>query len=88
VSGQSAISKQVAALESHLRAQLTLRTSRSQSLTEAGRDFYESAVRLLGDPRSKAHPVRRDGSAGRSVVAAVRWIGAPIRRADALSTVR
>jgi DNA-binding transcriptional LysR family regulator len=47
--GQPAISKQVAALESHLGAQLLLRTSRSQSLTEAGRDFYESSVRLLGD---------------------------------------
>jgi len=37
--GQPAISKQVAALEEHLGAQLLLRTSRSLSLTEAGRDF-------------------------------------------------
>jgi len=47
--GQPAISKQVAALEEHLGAQLLMRTSRSLSLTEAGRDFYESAVRLISD---------------------------------------
>ena len=47
--GQPAISKQVAALEEHLGAQLLMCTSRSLSLTEAGRDFYESAVRLIGD---------------------------------------
>ena len=46
---QPAISKQVAALEKHLGAQLLMRTSRSLSLTEAGRDFYESSVRLIGD---------------------------------------
>jgi LysR family transcriptional regulator for bpeEF and oprC len=47
--GQPAISKQVAALEEHLGAQLLMRTSRSLSLTEAGHDFYESAVRLISD---------------------------------------
>jgi LysR family transcriptional regulator, regulator for bpeEF and oprC len=47
--GQPAVSKQIAALEAHLGAQLLLRTSRSLTLTEAGRDFYESAVRLIGD---------------------------------------
>jgi DNA-binding transcriptional LysR family regulator len=47
--GQPAISKQVAALEAHLGAQLLRRTSRSLSLTEAGQDFYESAVKLMGD---------------------------------------
>ena len=47
--GQPAISKHVAALEEHLGAQLLMRTSRSLSLTEAGRDFYESAVRLISD---------------------------------------
>ena len=47
--GQPAISKQVAALEERLGAQLLMRTSRSLSLTEAGRDFYESAVRLIND---------------------------------------
>ncbi len=47
--GQPAVSKQVAALEARLGAQLLRRTSRSLSLTEAGQDFYESAVRLLGE---------------------------------------
>ncbi|HEY0961619.1 MAG TPA: LysR family transcriptional regulator [Pseudomonadales bacterium] len=46
---QPAISKQVAGLEAHLGAQLLLRTSRNLSVTEAGRDFYESASRLIGD---------------------------------------
>src|SRR6202047_4805638 len=47
--GQPAVSKQVAALEEHLGAQLLMRPSRSLGLTEAGRDFYESAVRLISD---------------------------------------
>jgi LysR family transcriptional regulator for bpeEF and oprC len=47
--GQPAISKQIAALEMHLGAQLLQRTSRSLALTEAGRDFYESAVRIVSD---------------------------------------
>src|SRR5579859_6370671 len=47
--GQPAVSKQVAALEARLGAQLLRRTSRSLSLTEAGQDFYESAVRLIDD---------------------------------------
>src|SRR5579864_7695093 len=47
--GQPAIGKQVAALEERLGAQLLMRTSRSLSLTEAGHDFYESAVRLISD---------------------------------------
>lgn len=47
--GQPAVSKQVASLEAHLGTQLLLRTSRNLSLTDAGRDFYESAVRLIGD---------------------------------------
>src|ERR1700736_3675339 len=47
--GQPAISKQVAALEERLCAQLLMRTSRSLSLTEAGRAVYESAVPLIRD---------------------------------------
>lgn len=47
--GQPAISKQVAALEAHLGAQLLMRTSRSLGLSEAGRDFYESAFQLIND---------------------------------------
>jgi LysR family transcriptional regulator for bpeEF and oprC len=47
--GQPAVSKQIAALEARLGAQLLRRTSRGLSLTEAGQEFHESAVRLLGD---------------------------------------
>jgi LysR family transcriptional regulator for bpeEF and oprC len=45
--GQPAVSKQMAALEKRLGAQLINRTARGLSLTAAGQDYYESAVRLL-----------------------------------------
>jgi DNA-binding transcriptional LysR family regulator len=61
--GQPAVSKQIAALEAYLGAQLLQRTSRSLTLTEAGRDFYESGVRLLGDLEAAESRV------GRGVVA-------------------
>jgi LysR family transcriptional regulator for bpeEF and oprC len=57
--GQPAISKQIAALEAHLGAQLLQRTSRSLTLTEAGRDFYESAVRIVGDVEAAKSRVGR-----------------------------
>ena len=47
--GQPAVSKQIAALEAHLGAQLVQRTSRRISLTEAGQAFHESARRLVDD---------------------------------------
>jgi len=47
--GQPAVSKQVAALERRLGAQLLNRTSRGLRPTPAGVDFYEAATRLLGD---------------------------------------
>jgi LysR family transcriptional regulator for bpeEF and oprC len=57
--GQPAVSKQIAALEAHLGAQLLQRTSRSLALTEAGRDFYESAVRIVGDVEAAESRVGR-----------------------------
>lgn len=57
--GQPAISKQIAALETHLGAQLLQRTSRSLTLTEAGRDFYESAVRVVSDVEAAESRVGR-----------------------------
>jgi DNA-binding transcriptional LysR family regulator len=47
--GQPAVSKQIAALEDELGTELIHRTSRSIALTDPGRDFYESALRLLDD---------------------------------------
>src|ERR1700741_2882446 len=47
--GQPAVSKQISALEDQLGTELIHRTSRSIVLTEAGRDFYESALHILDD---------------------------------------
>lgn len=47
--GQPAVSKQVAALERRLKAQLLNRTSRRLRLTPAGVDFYEAAIRILSE---------------------------------------
>src|SRR6201981_307014 len=72
--GQPAISKQVAALEERLGAQLLLRTSRSLSLTEAGRDFYESVVPLISDLEAAES---RIGSGQASPSGVVRVTAAP-----------
>ena len=47
--GQPAVSKQIAALEAHLGAQLVQRTSRRIVITEAGQTFHESAKRLVDE---------------------------------------
>lgn len=44
---QSTVSKQIAALERHLRARLLNRTTRSLALTSEGSAFYESSLRAL-----------------------------------------
>lgn len=46
-STQSAISKQVQALEAQLGARLLLRTTRRHALTEAGQRYYERSLQLL-----------------------------------------
>jgi DNA-binding transcriptional LysR family regulator len=53
--GQPAVSKQISALENELGTELIHRTSRSIALTEPGRDFYESALRILDDLRTRRH---------------------------------
>ena len=47
--GQPTVSKQIASLEAHLGAQLLMRTSRRVVLTDAGRDFFESASKLIAE---------------------------------------
>ena len=61
--GQPAVSKQITALEAHLGVQLLRRTSRNLSLTEAGQEFYESAVRLLDDLEAAESRVGRGQTA-------------------------
>ena len=48
-SSQSAVSKQVAALERHLGAKLLTRTTRTLSLTEDGERYFENARRLVAE---------------------------------------
>src|SRR5258708_26340699 len=47
--GQPTVIKQSASLEKHLGAQLLMRSSRRLALTDAGRDFFESASKLVSD---------------------------------------
>jgi len=48
-SSKSAVSRHVAALEADLGARLFHRTTRSLTLTEAGRDYFARATRILAD---------------------------------------
>ena len=56
---QSAISKQVAALESALGARLLNRTTRSLSLTEEGERYFEQARRLVAEIAEAESSLRR-----------------------------
>src|SRR5260221_3757246 len=55
--GQPAVSKQISALEHEFGTELIHRTSRSIALTEAGRDLYESAFRILDDFDNATSPI-------------------------------
>src|SRR6201982_859078 len=66
--GQPAVSKQISALEDELGAELIHRTSRSIATTEAGRDFYESARRILGDFESATSRIGRGQTAPRGLI--------------------
>ncbi len=48
-SSKSVVSRQVSALEAELGARLLHRTTRSLTLTEAGRGYFERATRILAD---------------------------------------
>jgi DNA-binding transcriptional LysR family regulator len=66
--GQPAVSKQISALEEELGAELIYRTSRSFALTEAGRDFYESALRLLDDFEDATSRIGRGQTAPKGLI--------------------
>src|SRR5579875_414485 len=66
--GQPAVSKQISALEHELGTELIHRTSRSIALTEAGRDFYESALRILDDFESAASRIGRGQTAPKVLI--------------------
>src|ERR1700737_4483466 len=66
--GQPAVSKQISALEDELGTELIHRTSRSASLTEAGRDFYESALRILDDLENATSRIGRGQTAPKGVI--------------------
>src|SRR5882762_1014923 len=66
--GQPAVSKQISALEEELGTELIHRTSRSISLTEAGRDFYESALRILDDFENATSRIGRGQTAPKGII--------------------
>src|ERR1700692_3690189 len=66
--GHPAVSKQISALEEELGAELIHRTSRSIALTEPGRDFYESALRILDDFESSTSRIGRGQTAPKGLL--------------------
>jgi LysR family transcriptional regulator for bpeEF and oprC len=66
--GQPAVSKQISALEHELGTELIRRTSRSIAVTEAGRDFYESALRILDDFENTTSRIGRGQTAPKGVI--------------------
>jgi DNA-binding transcriptional LysR family regulator len=66
--GQPAVSKQISALEDELGTELIRRTSRSIVLTEAGRDFYESALRIVDDFENATSRIGRGQTAPKGVL--------------------
>jgi LysR family transcriptional regulator for bpeEF and oprC len=66
--GQPAVSKQISALEAELGTELLHRNTRSITLTEAGRELYHSARRILEDFESTTARIGRGQTAPRGVV--------------------
>lgn len=66
--GQPAVSKQISALEAELGTELLHRSTRSIALTEAGRDFYQSAQRILEDFESAISRIGRGQTAPKGLV--------------------
>jgi DNA-binding transcriptional LysR family regulator len=66
--GQPAVSKQISALEDELGTELLLRNSRAIALTEQGRDFYESALRILEDFENATSRIGRGQTAPKGLI--------------------
>src|SRR5882724_99508 len=66
--GQPAVSKQISALENELGTELLHRSSRSIAMTEAGRDFYESALHILGDFENATSRIGRGQSSPKGLI--------------------
>ena len=66
--GQPALSKQISSLEDELGTELIHRTSRSIALTEPGRDFYESALRILDDFENATSRIGRGQTAPKGLI--------------------
>ncbi len=65
---QSAISRQIQALEAQLGVQLFVRTTRAVALTEAGQFLLRESELLLGDAEALVRRIRQDyGTAPREV---------------------
>jgi DNA-binding transcriptional LysR family regulator len=66
--GQPAVSKQISSLEDELGTELLHRTSRSIALTEAGRDFYDSALHILDDFENATSRIGRGQTAPKGLI--------------------
>lgn len=74
---RSLVSRHIAELETHLGMRLLNRTTRSISMTEAGRDYYEFCSRVLDDIQSiEGEIIERNHEAeGALAVIVPKWIG-------------
>lgn len=66
----AAVSRQIATLEAHLRVRLLLRTTRRVVVTEEGRQYYESCLRILREVEKAQAISHRDEMSGRLIVSA------------------
>src|SRR5882762_8112689 len=66
--GQPAVSKRISGLEDELGTELIHRTSRSITLTEAGRDFYDSALHILDDFENATSRIGRGQTAPKGLL--------------------
>src|SRR6201982_303421 len=66
--GQPAVSKQISALEDELGTQLIHRACRLITITEPGRDFYESSLHILDDFENATSRIGRGQTAPKGLI--------------------